>query len=34
VWGTCGENIILAEGRTQEEAWRNAEMQALGMLGL
>jgi hypothetical protein len=31
VWGTNGENVLRAEGRTKEEAWRNAEMQAMGM---
>jgi hypothetical protein len=27
------ENLIRAEGRTQDEAWRQAEMQALGWAG-
>jgi hypothetical protein len=31
VWGSNGENLIRAEGRTKEEAWRNAEMQALAL---
>jgi hypothetical protein len=34
VWGSNGENLIRAKGQTRDEAWRNAEMQALtgGML--
>jgi hypothetical protein len=31
VWGSNGENLIRAEGRTRDEAWRNAEMQAVGL---
>jgi hypothetical protein len=31
VWGRHGENFIRAEGRTRDEAWQNAEMQALGV---
>jgi hypothetical protein len=26
-----GENLIRAEGRTKDEAWQNAELQALGL---
>jgi hypothetical protein len=34
VTGSNGENLIRAEGRTRDEAWRNAELQAreVGML--
>src|SRR3954465_4116424 len=28
VWGSNGENLIRAEGRTRDEAWRNTELQA------
>jgi hypothetical protein len=31
VWGNNGENLIRAEGRTRDEAWQNAEMQAMGL---
>ena len=31
VWGSHGENLIRAEGRTRDEAWRAAELQALGL---
>jgi hypothetical protein len=31
LWGSNGENLIRAEGRTKDEAWQNAEMQALGL---
>ena len=31
VWGSNGENLVRAEGRTKDEAWQNAEMQALGL---
>jgi hypothetical protein len=34
VWlvsGSNGENLVRAEGRTRDEAWRNAEIEALGL---
>jgi hypothetical protein len=31
VWGSNGENLVRADGKSRDEAWQNAEMQALGL---